>query len=424
MSNFRELSSGDTTGAKFAAILLARSGTVYMDQLHDFLPYNDLPYFLSERNGHIVSNYPIFPGLMAFPFYAPFVWSGMIQPGDGNLVWDYISKITASTYCALTVLFTFLTLKRFLSKTGALTVSYAYAFGTALWPIASQSIWQHTGAVFWWSVCFYATVRALEEDGSPRANRWLALAGAAAGCTVLCRIIHLVAAGLYGLALLVRFRWRSVWYAIPALALIAALAAYNEWMFSTWNGGLALVLEDRWYLDRVRGGVWSTPLWEGLAGVLFSPSRGVFVFSPILLFSIWGMYAAWRSDDPYRRFFALTGSIPVILFVLLAKYIVWWGGIMHYGPRYQVDVYPFLILFLAAAWPSISRRRALTVLFALLLAFSIWVQWIGAFCYPGRWAVYPVSLSEDKGRLWDWRYNQIWDSFESGVKWPPLQLMQ
>lgn len=91
---------------------------------------------------------------------------------------------------------------------------------------------------------------------------------------------------------------------------------------------------------------------------------------------------------------------------------------MHYGPRYPIDAYPFIIIALAAVWPTLCKNPWLRAALAALIVYSIWVQWVGAYCYPGQWAVHPVSLSEDKSRLWDWSYNQIWDSFLSGVKSP------
>ncbi|MBZ0255888.1 hypothetical protein K8I31_07480 [bacterium] len=418
MVNLRELSSGDTTCTKFTAIFLSKSGTIYLDSMQDYFPYNELPYFLSEKNGHIVSNYPIFPAVMATPFYAPFVWMGLIRPGEGNLVWDYISKLCASTYTSLSVLFLYLTFKRLLNVKSAFILAFAYAFGTAAWPIASQSVWQHTGAIFWWSVCFYATVRADESCEAGR-WKWLMLAGTAAGCTVLCRIIHLTSAGFYAAVILWRYRKSAIAFLAPCGLLTALLITYNYSFFQTWNGGLENVLAERWTLDRVKGGVWSTPLLEGLAGVLISPSRGVFAFSPFLLFSVPGLYLLWKQTGQQWGTLRYMFPIPVGLMCVFGKYIVWWGGIMHYGPRYQVDAYPFIMLCLAAAWPEIEKRRWLMTAFICLLIYSIWVQWVGAFCFPGNWAVWPESLSDDKARLWYWGYNQIWDSFISGVK-PPM----
>jgi len=106
------------------------------------------------------------------------------------------------------------------------------------------------------------------------------------------------------------------------------------------------------------------------------------------------------------------------MFVVFGKYAVWWGGNSHYGPRYQIEAFPFLMVYIAAVWPSLAVSRKWLLLFGVLAAYSVFVQWVGAFCYPGGWTVEPVSLADDKARLWDWSYNQIWTCMKSGVKWP------
>ena len=83
--NGREISSGDPTPTVFVAINFVKHGTVFLDDLHDYIPYHKTPYYASEQNGRIVSNYPVFPGIMASPIYAPFVWMGMLEKGSGRL---------------------------------------------------------------------------------------------------------------------------------------------------------------------------------------------------------------------------------------------------------------------------------------------------------------------------------------------------
>jgi hypothetical protein len=69
---------------------------------------------------------------------------------------------------------------------------------------------------------------------------------------------------------------------------------------------------------------WSTSLIEGLGGILLSPGRGLFVYSPILLCSFLGMALAWRCrGDPLLRAFSI-GILPTLL--LYAKWYNWWGG--------------------------------------------------------------------------------------------------
>lgn len=418
--NGREISSGDPTPTLFTAINVVKQGTIFLDDLHDYISYHSLPYYVSSQQGHIVSNYPVFPGIMAAPIFAPFIWMGMIEKGGGDLVWNYLSKLSGAFYTSLSVLFLYLTVKRLLDRESAFLAALSYGLGTALWPIASQSLWQHGPSVFWWTVCFYALVRAEQSESRSGFRGFLLLAGAAAGAAVLCRTVNGVGMAVLCAAVAIRHRRDAVRFIIPALILSLLIILYNVALFDSWKGGDKVLHSLHWELDRVRGGSWSTPLGVGLAGQLISPSRGIFIFSPFLLFSVVGACAIWRRSEPGWRTIAWTIPAPVIMLLLFSKYAVWWGGNSHYGPRYQIETFPFLMLYLAAFLPIIRRYKFVFFVFGILLVYSIAVQWIGAFCYPGGWEVYPTDLANDKSRFWNWSYNQIWTCAKSGVKWPWL----
>ncbi len=418
--NGREISSGDPTPTVFTSINLVKKGTVFLDDLHDYIPYHNMPYYVSEQCGHIVSNYPVFPGVMAAPVFAPFVWLGMVEPGDGDLVWNYLSKLSGAFYSSLAVLVMFLALKLLIDKENALLLAMAYGLGTALWPIASQSLWQHGPSVFWWSVCFYAIIRAEQSDESCVMKRFLFFAGMAAGCAVLCRTVNGVCMAVMCGAILLRHRRCAMYFIVPAAVLSALLIIYNVALFDSWKGGDTVLHALHWELDRVEGDSWSTPLYIGLPGQLISPSRGLLIFSPFLIFSFIGMIVIWRKEESVWRTIALTIPAPLLMLLLFSKYAVWWGGNSHFGPRYQIETYPFLIIYMAAILPALRKHRLFNVLFIVLLIYSVIVQWVGAFCYPGGWTVEPVDLAHDKARFWSWSYNQIWTCLKSGIKFPGL----
>ena len=355
---------------------------------------------------------------MAAPIFAPFTWGGMIQKGDGDLVWKYLSKLSGSVYTALSVLLLYFTFRRTIGKEGALVLSGVYGLGTALWPVASQSLWQHGPSLFWWSVGFYALTRTAQTKENSEFHRFAVLAGIATGCAVLCRTTNGIGAAVICLAMIGRYRWRAVYFVAIVTALTMSLIGYNLSVFDSWKGGDAILHSLHWELDRIEGGSWSTPLWIGFPGQLISPSRGILIFSPFFIFAFWGMITIWRRSDPVWRLFALTVPASLLMFVVFGKYAVWWGGNSHYGPRYQIEAFPFLMVYIAAVWPSLAVSRKWLLLFGVLAAYSVFVQWVGAFCYPGGWTVEPVSLADDKARLWDWSYNQIWTCMKSGVKWP------
>lgn len=426
MSNGREISNGDTTPAFFTAVNLAKHGTIYLDDLHDYIAYNNMPYYISQQRGHILSNYPIMPGIMAAPVIAPFVWMGMVEKGDGDLVWNYLTKISGAFYTALAVWMMYLTLGLFIQKESALLLSFLYGMGTALFPIAAQSLWQHGPSVFWWGVCLYFMIRSYQTqtNSSPQQNakshipRWLIIGGIAAGFAILCRNTNGLMVAFCSMALLCHFRYRALYFIVPAGLLTALLLAYNYYYFGSWKGGLVVLLTFQWELDRISSGQWSTPVLTGLAGLLISPSRGIFIFSPFLMFAIWGMWSCIRNQSGVNRLLIWLIPAPILLLLLFSKYSVWWGGNSHFGPRYQIETFPFFMIYLAVVWKQILSKRFILILFFLLSLYSVWVQLVGAFCYPGGWTSEPVSLSLDYDRLWDWRYNQIWTCAKSGIKMP------
>lgn len=416
LSNGREISSGDPIPTVFVAINLVKQGTIFLDDLRDYYPYHDLPYFVSSQKGHIVSNYPVFPGVMATPVFTPFVWLRMLEKGDGDLVWRYLAKLTGSMYCALSVLILYYSLKRLIDQSGALALSFAYGLGTAIWPVAAQSLWQHGPSVFWWSVCWYGLIRSHQHP--ERLSRWLSIAGTAAGCAVLCRTVNGIATAALCLIVLIQFGRKAVGFVLPAFLLTTLLIFYNVALFDSWKGGDSVLHTLHWELDRVAEGSWSTPLYIGFWGQLISPSRGLLVFSPFLLFSLAGMVVVWTEKEPVWKLIAYTAPIPILMYIVFGKYAVWWGGNSHYGPRYQIESIPFLIMYLSVVWKHIARSKVLWYSFVGLLIVSILIQWIGAFCYPSDWAVAPIDLSVDKDRLWSWTNNQIISCALSGVHWP------
>jgi hypothetical protein len=93
-------------------------------------------------------------------------------------------------------------------------------------------------------------------------------------------------------------------------------------------------------------------LWDGAIGQLISPGRGLFLYSPILLLSLWGTIPF------FRRFPAEAGvalTVIIIHLLLYGKWFMWHGG-YAWGPRFMIPTLPFWVLLLAPviamAWPA------------------------------------------------------------------------
>ena len=168
-------------------------------------------------------------------------------------------------------------------------------------------------------------------------------------------------------------------YVLGGLPIAAALAGYQAYYHgSPLSVGRFAV--DRQIAVQKTGSadLWGTPLWEGMAGLLISPSRGLLVFSPFLLFALLGLIYAWK-DERFESLRPLTVAF-VALVIVASKWFDWWGG-WCFGYRPLVDTMPLLAIMLVPAIDRVASRKIYGSVFALLLAWSIAVQFVGAFAF-------------------------------------------
>jgi hypothetical protein len=160
----------------------------------------------------------------------------------------------------------------------------------------------------------------------------------------------------------------------------------------------------------VEGTVSATP-WIGALGLLVSPSRGLLVFSPILIAAA----AAAGSRSAAARGFGI-GWLAIgagIQFAAYAAYTVWWGG-HTFGPRYMLDLLVPMAPALAVGLGRVCRTAGGKAAAGVLLAWSVAVAAAGAFVYPNdAWNTSPAEVDRAHHRLWDIRDSQIRRVFAS-----------
>jgi hypothetical protein len=143
----------------------------------------------------------------------------------------------------------------------------------------------------------------------------------------------------------------------------------------------------------LRNWLWSSPVFFS---VLFSSNHGLLAWTPILLFSLAGLFIFWRRQRrPGTPF--LTAFLAFYLFISCYPD---WAGISSYGNRFFVSLTPLFILGLAVFFDRItqlfrSQRAVLAAALALLAAATVWnagliFQW-GSHLIPARG---PVSFSQ------------------------------
>src|SRR5262249_30903513 len=81
-----------------------------------------------------------------------------------------------------------------------------------------------------------------------------------------------------------------------------------------------------------------------------------------------------------------------------------------YGPRLLTDLVPILSLALYPVHAWLADSAAWRAAFAILAAWSVMTQSIGAF--SGGYGWNPWALREPKQRMWLWSDNPVVDPFE------------
>ena len=96
----------------------------------------------------------------------------------------------------------------------------------------------------------------------------------------------------------------------------------------------------------------TTPLWEGAAGLLASPEKSVLLFAPAIVLVPFAAVALWRRE---RATAAIVLALFGVVFVLDATWHSWEGG-WAWGPRLLIPGVA-LVLVLLAPWIGEDRRR-------------------------------------------------------------------
>lgn len=402
-ANGREIGAGDTIPATLLPVAILRGDGLALNRFAG-LWGSDLPWYVTTKRGQIVSRYPLAPALLALPLTLPqLAVLDLMHPGWEQQAPLQYAALMAKHSAALLAALTGVALFQVLCMLGlgrvALLTTVIACLGSTLWTVGSQALWQHGPA----ALALAVVLALLLPAGAGRVR--LLLAGAATGIIFSVRPQNIVLALPIAAWVVWRYRRHAVWFLPPPFLLGAAVVAINYWYFGTASGGYReiepLALE-----SHKISGYWTADLIGGAAGTFFSPSHGLFIFSPWTALALACLpatrdrIAGW----PIVRI-AVWSLVP--FFILLSAFATWWAG-WSFGPRYCTDVIPLFAVLLGFAldW---SRQRFRPAFAAFLAAgvFSIGIEVLGAFCFPSSWNAQPIDVNRAHQRLWDWRDSEL-----------------
>lgn len=399
-ANQRSISAADTYAARYLPFSIWQNHSLTLDPILTVAAQGRKPpategkgdtahWIMKVPGDRYVSRFPIVVPVILTPFYLPAVIY-LDQPGADPALFDTVArvmeKLCASSMAALSVGLLYLLLRRRSDAGLAAILSLLYAFGTTTWVISSQALWTHGLA----QLLIVATMLLLT---GPRTVLRVVLAGLLCGLIAANRQPDTILAaglGIYGLWWAGRTRPLLV---LSGLVPVALALAYNIMLVGNVAGAYVLDVRPDSY-DVILSGNMA----EGIAGLLVSPTRGLFVFSPFLLFVPWFIRRV-VAEQPGRGLTIAVGC--AMLTQLLFYAMIDWRQGMSFGPRWLTDMLPMLMWMLPPVVKALARNGRVAFGVASLVAISI--QAIGAFWFTGV-AETPVITAKGPDRMrpaWD-----------------------
>ncbi len=388
----------------------------------------------TQNPAEFANTYGIGVGIAALPFYAAIAAYDRKLLDNIKVLW-FTGKVAAATYVALSAMLVFLILCLLCSQRIAFLVSLFYALGTCVYSVASQTLWQQTPSIFFVTLATYFFLRSEHLQMIARANEskkaplprqgWhqpnfalnlpslmqllnfdTVLCGLAVGLAAFCRPTNFLLVPLFGSYFFLLRRQRALAFLLGVLPMLIIQFYYNFVIFGHMTKfGQTEIGRNIAQFKTGLAEVWQWNFRESIPGMLFSPSRGLFFFSPLLIIGILGVWEIFKNKKwlPFRYLI----PIPLTFFLIQASWFDWWGG-WSYGYRTLLEACPFLCLFLA---PALEKNRSLwrRSAFALLFVWSLSVQFVGAYSYDYTWNSRPcdVDRATCRFRLWTLKDNEI-----------------
>ncbi|UCE18757.1 MAG: DUF2079 domain-containing protein [Gemmatimonadota bacterium] len=253
----------------------------------------------------------------------------------------------------------------------AIGVSCIYGFCTLAFPYTKVSF-DVTLTAFLLLSAAYSVVLFRQTFSS----RWIFLSGILLGFSLLTRIASLLVLPFFSIYVYSCLKdngrpFRSIGkqlilYALPILFFIILVGWYNSVRFGVFY-------QDGHSADSAVK--LTTPVLVGVVGQLISPGKGLFLYSPILLFSFLGVRRFYHTHKREMLLFCSLICVNLLFYSKLSN----WSGDWCWGPRFTLPIVPFFIIFIGCFREGIDfqSRTRLKRIWIVLLVLSFFVQVLG-----------------------------------------------
>lgn len=399
--------AGDSVWSIPTAMSIIREGNTNVDEYEeivvrneyygDMVVRNDNHYTIENIGGHIYTKQPVGASVVAVPFlFLMDKTSGwpLSLPLDEHIRCGgsgELERFVASFVVGLTAVFICLTARVFLDDKYSLVLGLIFAFCASSWSTSSRALWQHGPSALMLAVALYLILSAKRRP-------WLIqFASIPLAFSFVVRPTNSISVVLLTVFVLVEYRNYFIRYLLWALTVAVPFFVFNVVVYQSFLS--------TYYLPQKLAS--NAHFSEALVGNLVSPGRGLFVFSPVLLFCAYGIALKVRRNKLQWIDCTLLAIIFLHWFTI-SSFSKWWAG-HSFGPRFFTDVIPYFMYFLipvAARVPELkgARKAALVCTLSCSVLISFLIHYRGATDWDVHvWNEEPVGVDENPARIWDWR---------------------
>ena len=298
----------------------------------------------SNVNGRLYCDKAIGTSMLGVPFYALLRTAAKpISEGWSVDAFIFILRVLCVTIPALLFLIPFGRFWRDLNPQHSSIPHFLFlfTFGTIVFINSSQYISHHLEGIFLFLAFYFAYQGKKNPENS---SRNLTVSGVFAGMGLITEypaMFPVFAIFIYLLSV-TPSKTKAGWFIAGALPFVLGALFYNYLIFGTPFDVTYRHQNDLMHVAKHNEGFigFGLPRAEALWKLLFSRARGIFFFSPFLLFAIPGLYLLIR-DRQWRKEGLLFCAV-ILSYYLFHGSISMWDGGWALGPRYLVPILPFL----------------------------------------------------------------------------------
>jgi hypothetical protein len=335
------------------------------------------------KTGHLPNFYAVGPALLWSPFL---IVTHLTVLGVGHLgwhikpdghSWPYLAALTGATalYGFAGLCLSFAMTRNFVEERWAFCATIGIWFGSSVPAyIYLLPAWSHAHSIFTTSLFLWYWLRT---RGLRTTGQWLKL-GLLSGLMIDVYLLNVV--------FLVSVAWEALSAYTETWSTGAgrpAMLARTLWLHGLFVLGTLLALLPTFVTRQIvfgspfGVGPYALRLWNwtspAFAPVLFSKNHGMFVFTPILVLAIVGLFYLRRLNQTLGT----TCLLITLVFYCLISCFPWWYGAVGFGNRLFVSLTPLFIFGLAASFAWATRlwgdvRAASFRLVPITLLFVVW----------------------------------------------------